>query len=140
MNKFPISNHTQVMLFKELHTEAIRFDDLNEGTQSYFRHTTSTLVYMSICLTCTVWQVITASELAYKVRKWLHFAVLFETFLSFISILCSILNPLTPLSCEFVCKTISFSCSVTNIFLIAILGINYLCQLGRMLHSNNLIV
>ncbi|KAI7866909.1 uncharacterized protein EV154DRAFT_583435 [Mucor mucedo] len=94
-------NQTNALLFKELIAESIRFEDLNEGTKSYFRHTTSTLVYMSICLTCTVWQVLTAGELAYKVRKWLHFAVLFETFLSFISILCSILNPLTALSCEF---------------------------------------
>lgn len=97
-----VANQTILSAFKELYAESIRFDDLNAGTKSYFRHTTSTLVYMSICLSCTAWQVITAGELAYKVRKWLHIAVLFETFLSFISILCSILNPLTDLSCEFV--------------------------------------
>ncbi|KAI8072086.1 hypothetical protein BDF21DRAFT_454188 [Thamnidium elegans] len=87
--------------FKNIAAEHIRYEYLNQDTQRYFRHTTSTVVYMSICLSCTVWQVLTAAELAYKVRKWLHFAVFFETVLSFVSILCSVLNPLTSLSCEF---------------------------------------
>lgn len=89
-------------VFQDVHAEHVQYDYLNLETQRYFRHTTSTVVYMSVCLSCTVWQVLTAAELAYKVRKWLHFAVFFETVLSFVSILCSVLNPLTSLSCEFV--------------------------------------
>jgi hypothetical protein len=88
--------------FKDINLGELQYDSLNSSTQSYFRYTTSTVVYMSICLSCTVWQILTAAELAYKVRKWLHFAVLFETFLSLITILSSVLNPVTPVSCEFV--------------------------------------
>lgn len=93
-------------ILRNLDAEELHYDSLNPNTQSYFRHTTSTVVYMSICLSCTIWQVMTAAELAWKVRKWLHFAVLFETVLSLITILCSVLNPVTPLSCEFVCLSI----------------------------------
>jgi hypothetical protein len=90
--------------FANVTAEHVRYEFLNNNTHSYFRHTTSAVVYMSICLSCTIWQIMAATELAYKVRKWLHFAVFFETMLSFCSILCSVLNPLTGLSCEFVCN------------------------------------
>ncbi|KAI8643007.1 hypothetical protein BD408DRAFT_365739 [Parasitella parasitica] len=55
---------------------------------------------MSVCLGCTVWQLMAAVELVVKARKVLHFAVLFETILSFIVISCSVLNPLSDVSCE----------------------------------------
>ena len=89
-------------VFQDVIADEVRYEYLNTSTQQYFRHTTSTIVYMSICLSCSIWQVITAFELAYKVRKWLHFAVVFETVLSLATILCSVLNPVTALSCEFV--------------------------------------
>ncbi|KAI8141608.1 hypothetical protein BJV82DRAFT_714826 [Fennellomyces sp. T-0311] len=68
--------------------------------QDYFRQASYTLVYMSICITCVVWQIINAAMLVRRSRKILHFAVLFEVLLAFIVILCSLLNPLTNLSCE----------------------------------------
>ncbi|KAI9355479.1 hypothetical protein BD770DRAFT_303658, partial [Pilaira anomala] len=80
----------------------VEYKDLNRETQWYFRHTISAVAYMSACLAITVLQVIKASIIAYKVRKWIHFAVVFETIFSFISIICSVLNPLTDLSCDFV--------------------------------------
>lgn len=89
-------------LLANITAESIRYDYLNEDTKRYFRYTASTVVYMSICLGCTVWQLIAATELVYRARKWLHFAVLFETFLSFLVISCSILNPLSNVSCELV--------------------------------------
>jgi hypothetical protein len=101
----PLIGHYAGIL-KDIDPTEIKYDYLNGDTQHYFRHTASTVVYMSICLSCTIWQVITAMELAYKIRKWLHFAVVFETILSFVTILSSVLNPISPLSCEFVCATI----------------------------------
>lgn len=96
--------NSYITLFSNVTAENVRYGYLNENTRSYFRHTTSTVVYMSVCLSCTIWQIMAASELVYKVRKWLHFAVFFETILSFCSIFCSVLNPLTDLSCQFVCN------------------------------------
>ncbi|KAI7852870.1 hypothetical protein BDC45DRAFT_607098 [Circinella umbellata] len=64
------------------------------------RQAAYTLVYMTICLTCVVWQIINASILLYRSRKLLHFAVLFEVLLAFLVILSSILNPLIDLSCD----------------------------------------
>lgn len=87
----------------------LSIDIFNEEMKRYIRHTATTIVYMSVCLTCTIWQVLTAFELAYKIRKWLHFAVVFETILSFLTILCSILNPVAAVSCELVCISIMYS-------------------------------
>lgn len=83
-----------------IHPGNLSIDIFNEEMKQYIRHTATTIVYMSVCLTCTIWQVLTAVELAYKIRKWLHFAVVFETILSFLTILCSILNPVAAVSCE----------------------------------------
>ncbi|KAI9488972.1 hypothetical protein BDB00DRAFT_734228, partial [Zychaea mexicana] len=58
-----------------------------------------TLVYMGICITCVVWQLINASVLVYRSRKVLHMAVLFEVILAFLVIMSSLLNPLVGLSC-----------------------------------------
>ena len=96
-----VLNHYDALL-KDIDPTEIKYEYLNASTQHYFRHTASTVVYMSICLSCTIWQVITAVEIAYKILKWLHFAVVFETILSLITILSSVLNPVSPLSCEFV--------------------------------------
>ncbi|KAI9470771.1 MAG: hypothetical protein EXX96DRAFT_585659 [Benjaminiella poitrasii] len=92
-------NHTA--MFEHLIAEDVLYDSWNEDTRRYIRHTTAAVVYMSICLACTVWQIMAASVLVYKARKWLHYAVVFETLLSFFSILCSVLNSLSGLSCEF---------------------------------------
>ncbi|KAI8098421.1 uncharacterized protein B0P05DRAFT_521867 [Gilbertella persicaria] len=89
--------------------DEVVYDALNDNTREYFRHTASTIVYMSICLTCSVWQIMAAIELVWRVRKWLHFTVLFETILSFMVIFCSVLNPLTDLSCEFVISSMMIS-------------------------------
>ncbi|KAI8374452.1 uncharacterized protein BYT42DRAFT_576413 [Radiomyces spectabilis] len=72
----------------------------DEEITQYFRQASYTMTYMSICLTCTIWQILHAGALVWKTRKFLHGAVFFETILSFFSILCSVLNPLTELSCE----------------------------------------
>ncbi|KAI8337034.1 hypothetical protein BC941DRAFT_396942 [Chlamydoabsidia padenii] len=66
-----------------------------------FMESQYTLVYMSICLTCTVWQVLTAVGLVWKSRKWLHMAVLANVCMAFFVILCSLLSPLTSISCDF---------------------------------------
>ncbi|KAF1801503.1 hypothetical protein FB192DRAFT_1324810, partial [Mucor lusitanicus] len=87
-------------LLANIRAEDVRYEYLNDSTKRYFRHTASTVVYMSVCLGCTIWQLMAAAELVYKARKWLHFAVLFETMLSFLVISCSILNPLTDVTCE----------------------------------------
>ncbi|KAI9316675.1 hypothetical protein BX666DRAFT_2027503 [Dichotomocladium elegans] len=58
-----------------------------------------TLVYMSICLSCVVWQLVNSTLLVYRSRKILHFAVLAEVILAFIVILASLLNPLIGLDC-----------------------------------------
>ncbi|KAI7898993.1 uncharacterized protein BX663DRAFT_489559 [Cokeromyces recurvatus] len=88
-------------LFENVIAGDVRYDHLNTDTQNYIRHTTAAVVYMSVCLACTIWQIKAAIILAYKARKWLHFAVVFEALLSFSSILCSILNSLTSISCGF---------------------------------------
>ncbi|KAI8967234.1 hypothetical protein BDF20DRAFT_237820 [Mycotypha africana] len=80
--------------------EQIRNEILSSKTQAYFRYTATVLVYMSICLGCCIWQIMTAIELVYTRQKWLHFAAFFETLLCFILILCSILNPLNAVGCE----------------------------------------
>lgn len=65
-------------------------------------HTASyTMIYMSICFTCCVWQLLTAARLVCRTRKLIHIAVLFEVFLALFSILCSLLAPVTDLSCDF---------------------------------------
>ncbi|OBZ89715.1 hypothetical protein A0J61_02226 [Choanephora cucurbitarum] len=87
-------------MLKNVVASEVPYTSLNENTMVYFKHTASTVVYMSICLTCSLWQLLTAIELVYRVRKWIHFAVLSETLLSFLVILCSVLNPLTSLNCE----------------------------------------
>lgn len=91
-------------LLANITAEDVRYEYLNDSTKRYFRHTASTVVYMSVCLGCTIWQLMAAAELVYKARKWLHFAVLFETILSFLVISCSILNPLTDVTCELVSR------------------------------------
>ncbi|ORZ00215.1 hypothetical protein BCR43DRAFT_133461 [Syncephalastrum racemosum] len=74
----------------------------DHGTMSSeYRRAAWTMCYMSVCLTCVVWQIINASILVHRSRKLLHIGVLTETVLSFCSIGCSVLNPLTDLSCEF---------------------------------------
>ena len=74
----------------------------SNGMSDYLRQASYTLVYMSICLTCVVWQIINSVMLVQRSRKLLHFAVLFEVVLAFIVIFCSLLNPLTDVSCEVV--------------------------------------
>ncbi|KAL9546019.1 hypothetical protein PS6_007889 [Mucor atramentarius] len=96
----PPDAQTYMDLLSNITAEDIRYEYLNDSTKRYFRHTASTVVYMSVCLGCTIWQLMAAAELVYKARKWLHFAVLFETILSFLVISCSILNPLTDVTCE----------------------------------------
>ncbi|KAI9247417.1 hypothetical protein BDA99DRAFT_254393 [Phascolomyces articulosus] len=71
-----------------------------EEVESEKRQAAYTLVYMAICLTCTVWQMINASTLVYRSHKILHMAVLFQICLAFLVILCSVLNPLIDFSCE----------------------------------------
>ncbi|KAI9301626.1 hypothetical protein BJ944DRAFT_252168 [Cunninghamella echinulata] len=72
------------------------------GLEHYrFKESQYTLVYMTICLTCAVWQIITAFNLVWKSKKWLHLVVLFNVCLAFFVILCSVLNPLILLDCEF---------------------------------------
>ncbi|KAI8098736.1 uncharacterized protein BX664DRAFT_381413 [Halteromyces radiatus] len=73
------------------------------ASDEYYRFMESqyTLVYMAICLTCTAWQIMTAISLIWKSRKWLHAVVLLNVCLAFFVILCSLLNPLTSVSCEF---------------------------------------
>ncbi|KAI8876773.1 hypothetical protein K501DRAFT_199659 [Backusella circina FSU 941] len=80
--------------------ETTRFEALDEETRNIYRSSTFTLVYMSICLTCTIWQMFNACLLAWRVRKWLHFAVVFETVLSFLVILCSVLNSMLDVTCS----------------------------------------
>lgn len=94
-----------------------------------------TLVYMSICLTCVIWQIMNALALVHRSRKVLHFAVLAEVLLAFIVILCSLLNPLADLSCDIVSKHVPyFSCC--NLFsILAILGFHYCCQSWWMLYT-----
>ncbi|KAI8342244.1 hypothetical protein BD560DRAFT_493386 [Blakeslea trispora] len=87
-------------MLKDVVASQVPYASLNENTTIYIRHTASTIVYMSICLACSAWQLLTAIEMVYRVRKWLQFAVLCQTLLSFMVILCSVLNPLTNLSCE----------------------------------------
>lgn len=100
----PPDAQTYMDLLSNITAEDIRYEYLNDSTKRYFRHTASTVVYMSVCLGCTIWQLMAAAELVYKARKWLHFAVLFETILSFLVISCSILNPLTDVTCELVSR------------------------------------
>ncbi|CAO3611801.1 unnamed protein product [Cunninghamella blakesleeana] len=71
------------------------------GVDQYrFKESQITLVYLAICLTCAVWQIITAFELVWKTRKYLHLLVLFNVVITTCVMLCSILNPLVLLSCE----------------------------------------
>ncbi|ORX54008.1 hypothetical protein DM01DRAFT_143124 [Hesseltinella vesiculosa] len=71
------------------------------GTQqARFKESQDTLVYMSICLTCIAWQVLTAGSLLWNSRKWLHLAVLVNVLLPFLVVMTSLLNPLFNVSCE----------------------------------------
>ncbi|SAM00406.1 hypothetical protein [Absidia glauca] len=75
---------------------------IGTAKESYrFMESQYTLVYMSICLTCTVWQVMTAASLLWHSRKWLHLAVLANVSMAFFVILCSLLSPLSSVSCDF---------------------------------------
>ncbi|KAI7881116.1 hypothetical protein K492DRAFT_161910 [Lichtheimia hyalospora FSU 10163] len=74
--------------------------DPHINSQPKDRAAAYTLVYMSICLTCVIWQIMNAVILVHRSRKLLHFAVLAEVLLAFIVILCSLLNPLADLSCD----------------------------------------
>ncbi|KAL9540370.1 hypothetical protein MBANPS3_009713 [Mucor bainieri] len=100
--EMPLPSNSQwyIDMLANITAEDIRYEYLNDSTKKYFRHTASTVVYMSVCLGCTIWQLMASVELIITARKWLHFAVLFETTLSFIVISCSILNPLTDVTCE----------------------------------------
>ena len=79
--------------------------DPHINSQPKDRAAAYTLVYMSICLTCVLWQIMNAVTLVYRSRKLLHFAVLAEVLLAFIVILCSLLNPLADLSCDIVSES-----------------------------------
>ncbi|KAG2178818.1 hypothetical protein INT43_001664 [Umbelopsis isabellina] len=59
-----------------------------------------TLTYLSICLTCSIWQITNSLNLTWIARKPVHGVVLFQSFISFLSILFSLLNPLTRLNCD----------------------------------------
>jgi hypothetical protein len=82
----------------------IQYDYLSPTTQKYFQHSIITICYMSVCFSCTIWQMMAAGELVYRARRWLHFAVFFQTILSFCTILASLLNPVSDITCEFVCS------------------------------------
>jgi hypothetical protein len=112
--------------------ETTRFSALDEETKNLYRSSTFTLVYMSMCLTCTIWQLFQAGLLAWRVRKWLHFAVLFETILSFQVILCSVLNSMVDVTCSLVGHPYYMSINISYSFYllyctnVEILGIHYL--------------
>jgi hypothetical protein len=86
----------------------VRYSDLNDETKDYIRKTASTITYMSICLSCIIWQIITATMLAWRSKKWIHFMLLIQTILCFLNILCSVLNPTTSVSCVFVKEQTNF--------------------------------
>ncbi|CAO3597615.1 unnamed protein product [Absidia cylindrospora] len=97
MNKTaPLTNQTLA------HGEYEKFSACVGGANELRRFMESqyTLVYMSICLTCTVWQVLTAASLYWRSRKWLHLTVLLNVCMAFFVILCSLLSPLSSVSCE----------------------------------------
>ena len=131
-------------MLKNVVASEVPYTSLNENTMVYFKHTASTVVYMSICLTCSLWQLLTAIELVYRVRKWIHFAVLSETLLSFLVILCSVLNPLTSLNCEIVglfllsCFTCAFLLLILICLEIEILDIHCVYQSRWLLYSVDL--
>lgn len=82
----------------------LTYTDLNDDTTAYIRKTACTITYMSICLSCVLWQIVSATMLAWKSRKWIHFILLFQTLLCFLTILCSVLNPITSVDCVFVIR------------------------------------
>jgi hypothetical protein len=63
-----------------------------------------TLAYLSICLSCSIWQIINSLHLTWIAHKPVHGVVLFQSIISFVSILFSLLNPLTRLNCDVVSK------------------------------------
>ncbi|CEP19751.1 hypothetical protein [Parasitella parasitica] len=117
---FEAANYIE--MFANITAENVRYDYLNASTKQYFRHTALAIAYMSVCLGCTVWQLMAAVDLVLKARKAIHFAVLFETVLSFITISCSVLNPLSDVSCEvrfwvsIICVTLG-GCCIQSILL-----------------------
>ncbi|KAG1175759.1 hypothetical protein G6F70_002720 [Rhizopus microsporus] len=91
--------HSSNVTLEAMNPFNITYDDLNEPTRSYLRLSTFTIAYLGMCLSCTIWQVITVAEMAWRKRKWLHYLLLFETLACFVTILCSVLNPFTPVDC-----------------------------------------
>ncbi|GAB5588113.1 hypothetical protein Unana1_03013 [Umbelopsis nana] len=59
-----------------------------------------TIAYLSLCLSCSIWQILSSLQLAWVARKPVHGVVLFQSTISFLSILFSLLNPLTMLNCD----------------------------------------
>ncbi|KAI8577842.1 hypothetical protein K450DRAFT_200888 [Umbelopsis ramanniana AG] len=59
-----------------------------------------TIAYLSLCLSCSIWQILSSLQLAWVARKPVHAVVLFQSTISFLSILFSLLNPLTMLNCD----------------------------------------
>ncbi|KAG2173422.1 hypothetical protein INT44_008774 [Umbelopsis vinacea] len=59
-----------------------------------------TIAYLSICLSCSIWQILSSLQLVWVARKPVHAVVLFQSFISFLSILFSLLNPLAMLNCD----------------------------------------
>ncbi|ORE02325.1 hypothetical protein BCV72DRAFT_234885 [Rhizopus microsporus var. microsporus] len=91
--------HSSNVTLEAMNPFNVTYDDLNEPTQSYLRLSTFTIAYLGMCLSCTIWQVMTAAEMVWRKRKWLHYLLFFETLACFVTILCSALNPFTPVDC-----------------------------------------
>lgn len=73
---------------------------LDPAMVSSIRTNNWTIAYLSLCLSCSIWQILSSLQLAWVARKPVHGVVLFQSTISFLSILFSLLNPLTMLNCD----------------------------------------
>ncbi|KAI9279367.1 hypothetical protein BY458DRAFT_545253 [Sporodiniella umbellata] len=120
--EYTVYGYTYNQVLSKMNPNHIHFHDLNPETQSYVRSTACTITYMSVCLACIIFQIGSAILLAWKSRKRIHFILLFQALLCFLTILCSVLNPITAVTCivRFWVSIVSINlggCCIQNILL-----------------------
>lgn len=114
-------DHSPNVTLADMNPYNVIYDDLNEATQSYLKLSTFTIAYLGMCLSCTIWQIMTVVEMVWRKRKWLHYLLLFQIVACFIIILCSTLNPFTPVNCIVVslracnCNSLTYSIFMTEV-------------------------
>lgn len=116
-------NQTEILA--NLDPDTIHYEYLSVGVRAYLQFSATAITFMSVCLTCTIWQIKAAIQLVYNTRRWINYAVLFQALLSFSAIFCSVLNPLTEsIDCEMV-RMLNKVSLYSNVYFTEVLAVYY---------------